>query len=392
MLIGIAAVVVPATPAGAAAAPPGGAQRALSGHTVSAGHTTATAPEQADDPGQAADVDSDVLLAATPTGSGVGAAGAGGGWWSASTAEDGPEPSSVWAGRLDGVGGDQRISPDDGRRHVRPVTDGKTVVWSAYQDRSCYLLARPLTDGPVQELVTSQGLNCSFVAQGVEGNTVTYTDAGYKSRPTRAAYLRIGGSGPVGIPPTGGGNPQTTSTRFPSLHDGRIAFDDCRYTAATGTHCRIAVLDVTTGRRTEVADTKLPTPTAITSRYVYWLDIEDDGTGSGPTALRRANLDGSDPVVLSPASGADALLIDGLTASEDAVTVSARTVDGTTGPGAPAKLWQFSPDGAHRERVSCNHGDQLLPAAADARQVVWIDTTTGSNSLVTRTQPVGTCA
>ncbi|CAM5445984.1 Serine/threonine protein kinase OS=Streptomyces rimosus subsp. rimosus (strain ATCC/ DSM 40260 / JCM 4667 / NRRL 2234) OX=1265868 GN=SRIM_022190 PE=4 SV=1 [Streptomyces rimosus subsp. rimosus] len=132
-----------------------------------------------------------------------------------------------------------------------------------------------------------------------------------------------------------------------------------------------------------------PAPTALTSRYVYWLEVEDGDTR--PRALHRANLDGSDPLVISPASGEDALIIDGLTVSEDAVTVAARTVGGTAGPGTAAKLWQFSPDGTRRERVSCNGGDQVSPASAGARQVVWIDTTTGKRDLVTRTRPAGTC-
>ncbi len=379
-LSGVAALVIPAVPAGAAgaAAPPGGVERVITGHGTVSGQ------------GPSADVDSDVLLAGTNTAGGNGAPGAGGGWWTVSTAaEGGSPPYAVWAGRLDGTGEKKLISPDDGRHHVHPVTDGKTVVWAAYQDRWCYLLARPLDGGPVQQLTSSQGIGCAFTTLGVEGKTVTYTDVGYKSRTTRAVYLRMGEGDPVSIPPTGGGNPRTTSTSAPSLHNGKIAFNDCKYTGSTGTLCRIAVLDVATGRRTVVADAKLPAPTALTSRYVYWLEVEDGDTR--PRALHRANLDGSDPLVISPASGEDALIIDGLTVSEDAVTVAARTVGGTTGPGTAAKLWQFSPDGTRRERVSCNGGDQVSPASAGARQVVWIDTTTGKRDLVTRTRPVGTC-
>ncbi|MFI0742847.1 hypothetical protein ACH4PU_32930 [Streptomyces sp. NPDC021100] len=384
-LFGVAALVVPAAPAGAAvaAAPPGGVERAAAGHgTVSGRERTAGA--------ETAVRDSDVLLAGTRTTGGDGAPGAGGGWWTVSTAaEDGARPYAVWAGRLDGTGEKQRISPDDGRHHVHPVTDGKTVVWSAYQGRWCYLLARPVDGGPVRQLDAGQGIGCAYTGLGVEGKTVTYTDVGYKSRPTRAMYLRMGEGDPVPIPPAGGGNPRTVSTSNPSLRNDRIAFDDCKYTGSTGTLCRITVLDVTTGRRTVVADAKLPAPTAITSRYVYWLETEDPG--SGPGALHRVNLDGSDPVVVSPASGEDALRIDGLTASDDAVTVAARSADGTAAPETPVRLWQFSPDGSRRERVSCDGGDQVSPASAGARQVVWIDTTGGSTDLVTRTRPAGTC-
>ncbi|MER5781670.1 hypothetical protein ABT104_08100 [Streptomyces mobaraensis] len=386
-LLGVTALVVSAVAAGTAApagaavttAPPGArAERPVSEHgTVSGRERTVGG-------------DSDVLLAGTGTTGGDGAPGAGGGWWTASTAaEGGGQPYAVWAGRLDGTGEKQRISPDDGRHHVHPVTDGKTVVWSAYQGRWCYLLARPLDGGPVRQLDSSQGIGCAYNGLGVEGKTVTYTDVGYKSRSTRAVYLRMGEGDPVAIPPAAGGNPRTLSTSHPSLHDDKIAFNDCKYTGSTGTRCRITVLDIATGGRTVVADAGLPAPTAITSRYVYWLETEDPAAGS--RALHRVNLDGSDPVVVSPATGRDAMIIDGLTASDDAVTVAARSADGTTGPETPAKLWQFSPDGTRRERVSCDGGGQFSPASAGGRQVVWIGTSDGSTDVLTRTRPVGTC-
>ncbi|MET9290735.1 hypothetical protein [Streptomyces sp. NPDC003077] len=379
-LFGVAAFLVSAVPAGAAAAaaPPGGVERASTGHGTVSGRE------------QTAGGDADVLLTGTHTTGGDGAPGAGGGWWTVSVAaQDGSRPDTVWAGRLDGTGEKQRISPDDGRDHVHPVTDGKTVVWSAYQGRWCYLLARPLDGGPVQELVSSQGIGCAFTSLGVEGKTVTYTDVGYKSRTTRAVYLRMGETGPIGIPPSGNGNPRGLSTGSPSLSNGRIAFNDCQYKADTGTTCRIAVLEVATGQRTVVSGAMFPGSSALTSQYVYWLEAKDGG--AGPKVLHRANLDGSDPIVIDPGSGKDALLLDRMTVSEDAVTVAARTADGGTGPETAAKLWQFSPDGTRRERVSCNSGDQLFPASAGGQQVVWIDTTTGSTDLVTRTQPAGTC-
>ncbi|MGW1199668.1 M4 family metallopeptidase [Streptomyces sp. NPDC002536] len=88
-------------------------------------------------------VDSDQLLGKVNTiDTGV---GAGGGWWTASRSnDDGSEAYSVWAGRTDGSGAPKLISPNDGRYHVSPVTDGKTVVWQAYKGWKTEILARPL--------------------------------------------------------------------------------------------------------------------------------------------------------------------------------------------------------------------------------------------------------
>lgn len=79
--------------------------------------------------------------------------GAGGGWWAASKSDEGgSEPYSVWAGRADGTGQIKLMSPNDGRYHVNPATDGRTVVWQAYGSDGVDVLARPLAGSPVKKL------------------------------------------------------------------------------------------------------------------------------------------------------------------------------------------------------------------------------------------------
>ncbi|WP_338399827.1 M4 family metallopeptidase [Streptomyces caatingaensis] len=328
-------------------------------------------------------VDSDPLLGRVAT-DGRSAPGAGGGWWAASASdENGSEPYSVWAGRLDGTGERKLVSPNDGRYQVDPVTDGKTVVWKAYRGRAIDVLARPLAGGPVRTLYTWARTEGSLGSLGVDGRTVVFSTRAYKT-PGRVVYVRMGEADPVVVRPAAPG--RWASTESPSAGNGRIAYVDC-----SGGRCDLKLVDPASGRTSTVTGTDGGSPgTALTSRYVYWLGRPD--WGSGLAAVRRADLDGTGVVDISPATGKDALAAGHLTASEDAVTVGAAAAPGATGHEALGKVWQFAPDGSRRDRVSCNRGEQLLPAAAGGRRVVWLDATTGSTDLVTRARPAGRCA
>jgi bacillolysin len=131
--------------------------------------------------------------------------------------------------------------------------------------------------------------------------------------------------------------------------------------------------------------------TAVTSDSVYWM-ADTDPTDGGRVSLDRANPDGSDPVTLSPETRGTPLYGYSLTASDDAVTVlsvpPATTWDNDTLP----KLYQMAPDGAGGlQRVSCDRGDQVFPAADTGTRVLWLDGTTGWTNLVKRDRPAGTC-
>ncbi|WP_344029420.1 M4 family metallopeptidase [Streptomyces luteireticuli] len=330
-------------------------------------------------------VDSDLLLGTLNTRDA--SAGAGGGWWVTSKSnDDGSEPYSVWAGRLDGTGEKKLISPNDGRFHTDAVTDGKTVVWEAWRGYKSEVLARPLAGGPIKVLYSNSYHQAHVSSLHVEGKTVTFEAHRHRGG-SRVVYLRMGETDPTEIRPGSGG--QYHSTNDPSLRDGRIAFTSFQRGGS-----RTEVLDVATGRRTVMGQLGKPLGTgrtAITGRYVYWLVWND--WQSGTTAVRRADLDGTGVVDISPDTGKDALRGVDLTASDDAVTLSAHTPDERVRNETPAKLWQLSPDGANRGRMSCNRGEQSTPAATGptGRQVVWVDSTTGSDDLVTRARPAGRC-
>ncbi|WP_405599418.1 MULTISPECIES: hypothetical protein [unclassified Streptomyces] len=56
------------------------------------------------------------------------------------------------------------------------------------------------------------------------------------------------------------------------------------------------------------------------------------------------------------------------------------------------KLYQVTPDGkGGAQRVSCNRGDQVYPAADEGQRVLWLDGTTGYTDLVKRDRPAGSC-
>ncbi|MFI9205628.1 M4 family metallopeptidase [Streptomyces sp. NPDC053048] len=330
---------------------------------------------------QALGVDTDRLFGKLNTAdTGV---GAGGGWWAAAKSnDDGTEAYSIWAGRTDGKGSPKLISPNDGRFHVNPATDGKSVVWEAHGPAGVEVLSRPLAGGPVKKVyATTEGLR----GVRVEGAVVTFEVMdGFGSR--HAAYVRTGDKEPTWVDD----RKAELGSALPSIGGGRIAYAKV-YPEGDSFRMGVEVLDLKTGAKKLM--TQLGTPetigqTAVTGKHVYWL--ADEVVDQGQTAVRRAGLDGTGTVDISKEKGDDALYAFDLTASDDAVTVSAQLPDTRYRNETMAKLWQFGTDGA-RSRVSCNRGEQISAAAAGGKQVVWTDGTTGYTDLVTRTRPAGNC-
>lgn len=258
------------------------------------------------------------------------------------------------------------------------------MVWQAYQAGSVAVLARPLAGGPVKTLWSGRSAGPSLA---VEGDVVTFEArirAGYRN----VVYLRI--SDPAGAVRLGRTN------YSPSLSHGKIAYQDRSRTGAGKYEYSTRVIDVATGEDKLIQQAAPGTslgPTAITGEHVFWLLDEVDLNGT--TALRRAAFDGSGSTDLSPETGPQALNIRALTASEEAVTMEARTPVPEYRNEYLAKLWQFSPapngDGLRKSRVSCNQGEQLSAAAASGPQVLWLDATTGISDVVTRTRPADRC-
>ncbi|MBB5120862.1 metalloprotease [Streptomyces eurocidicus] len=336
---------------------------------------------------QAIGVDSDQLLGRLNiTDSNT---GSGGGWWAVSKSDEtGAEPYSIWAGRADGTGEKKLISPNDGRYHVNPATDGKTVVWAAHGPGGVELLSRPLAGGPVKKLWRNRK---SIYDLRVENGVVAFSASIRTGVALRVAYLRPGDEEPTWMN-TGG---RRNATAMPSLAGGKLSYAKRSYTRPTGFTYAVEVRDIATGATTVMPQLGKPInvgPTAITGKHVYWLadEVEDQGQ----RAVRRANLDGSGVVDLSKERGPDALYATDLTASDEAVTVTSQVPavpGGQSGNETLSKLWQFSADGTHRGRVSCNRGEQSAAAAAGGRRVIWVDATTGYGDLVTRGRPAGNC-
>ncbi|MFJ3230991.1 M4 family metallopeptidase [Streptomyces sp. NPDC086787] len=314
--------------------------------------------------------------------------GVGGDWWVASNSdESGAEAYSVWAGHTDGKGSPKLMSPNDGRYHVNPATDGKTVVWQAQGPNGVDILARPLAGGPVRTLWHGTSLG---TALDVDGDTVAF--AYYNGGRPGVAYLSL--KDPANVKTIGGGTSHRST--FPSVSDGKVVYQDTARVAA-GYEYTTRVVDVATGEDKVIqrADPGASLgPTAVAGGRAYWL-LDGDWT-NGATTLRGAALDGSDVRDISPETGPQALNIADLTASGKAVTVVAATPDlSATGNESLSKLWQFTPepkgDGMLRQRVSCNRGEQLAAAAAPGNRVVWLDATTGTTDVVTRARPAGRC-
>ncbi|MFE5894566.1 M4 family metallopeptidase [Streptomyces sp. NPDC056468] len=316
--------------------------------------------------------------------------GGGGGWWAASKSdEDGTEPYSVWAGRADGEGPPRLMSPNDGRYHVNPATDGRTVVWQAYGADGVDVLARPLAGGPVKKLWHGRTPGSSV---DVDGDLVAFDYVTYGGR-RAVAYLSI--KDPANVETIGGGTYYRAWA--PSVSHGKVAYQERRRVRAEYA-VSTRVIDVATGENTAVqsaTDGISLGPTAINGTHVFWL-LDDDAT-NGTRALRRAALDGSGVVDLSPESGPNALNAYDLTVSEDRVTVGSYLADAPLSNESAPKLHQFTAAGApddpatRKGRVSCNRGEQSSAAAVGGSRLVWLDSTTGTTDVVTRARPAGRC-
>ncbi|WP_452672878.1 M4 family metallopeptidase [Streptomyces albireticuli] len=331
---------------------------------------------------QALGVDTDLLLPRLNTaGAGL---GAGGGWYATSKSnDDGSEAYSVWAGRADGKGAPKLISPNDGRFHVYPATDGKTVVWAAYGQTGVDVLARPLSGGLAKKLYsTPNGVSGLRVEGGV---VVLESMDNFGGR--HVGYLRTGDKEPTWVDE----GRYELGTALPSLNGGRIAYAKL-YPQGDAYRIGTEVLDLKTGGKTLMGQSGNPESigqTGLNGTHVFWL--ADEVQDEGQLAVRRANLDGTGVKDLSAEKGADALFAFDLTASDSAVTVTSALPDTRYRNESMPKLWQFAADGSGKGRVSCNRGEQSSAAAAGGKQVVWIDGTTGYTDLVTRTRPAGAC-
>ncbi|MCM9077226.1 MULTISPECIES: M4 family metallopeptidase [Streptomyces] len=332
---------------------------------------------------QALGIDTDTLFGKlNTTDSGV---GAGGGWWTASKSnDDGSEPYSVYAGRLDGKGAPKVVSPNDGRYHTAPATDGKTVVWTAYGPTSVDVLSRPVAGGPIKTLYSSM---TGVAGLRVEKNTVVFEEYDILGG-RHVGYMRPTDKAPVFTD----GRKWNTLTALPSISEGRIAY--AKLYPQNGTYrLGVEVVDLSTGKAVMTEQLDEPTglgQTGINGKNVFWLADTDESDG-GLMSVISSGLDGRGTFIVSSEHKPGAFIASDLTVSQDALTLVAQTPDTRYRNESLPKLWQLTTDGSRRERVSCNRGEQSYPAAGAGRQVTWLDATTGSTDLVVRERPAGTC-
>ncbi|MBW5248320.1 M4 family metallopeptidase [Streptomyces sp. NBC_01220] len=331
-------------------------------------------------------VDTDTILnKVNIAGTGV---GAGGGKYAVSNSnEDGSEPYSVWLGNTSGKGQPQLVSANNGDYNVYANTDGKTVVWADYSSTGIRIMARPVKGG-LAKMVDGIGSDVSSLV--VDGDWVAYTAFNPQFGVTNVRYVNMK-TGEVGL--VDGGRPYNISG-LPSIKDGKIAYAKVAPDANGNFNVGVEVFDGATGAKTQmpVADSVMGIgQTAITDDGVFWIE-DDDATDTGKAAVRRANLDGSNPVTVTPEAGEGSLYAYTLTASDDAVSITATPPATWWANDTMAKLYQVSPDGkGGPQRMSCNRGEQAFGTADEGQRVLWLDGTTGYTNLVKRDRPAGRC-
>ena len=323
-------------------------------------------------------VDSSVLLAGVTT-TATGSAAAGGWWVTSNSSTDGSQPYAVYAGRTGSHRAPARLSPDDGRYHVYPHTDGTTAAWAAYGPSDVKIMTRRLAGGPATVLAT---IGYPLLNLRVGGDTVAFQINHVTG--TDVLLMKPGWSGPQFVD----GGSYRIQTFFPDLSGGKVSYIK-RWFDATGNHVAAAVLDLGSG--TETLMPELPGGAGapvMTSRYVVWpVDTDGDQTD---ISVYRAGLDGTGLRRLVDENGSGPSLMSRLDATDTAVTFDHWPGGELTNRNLP-KLYQVPLDGGASRRVSCNRGAQTWFAADTGSRVVWHDGTLGRTDLVTRSRPAHRC-
>ncbi|MFG2656021.1 M4 family metallopeptidase [Streptomyces sp. NPDC048425] len=334
---------------------------------------------------QALGVDTDTILSKdNVAGTGV---GAGGGKYAVSRSnEDGSEPYSVWVGNTSGKGQPQLVSANNGNYNVYATTDGKNVAWAEYAFDAVKIHVRPVGSG-VDKVVDGIGANVNSVT--LNGDVLAYSYVNPRSGLTQVRYVNIKSGATTELST----NPVMV-TALPSVHDGKIAYAKM-WAESDGYKLGVEVFDTVTGKKQLMPIDKSAVyglgQTAFTDDGVFWVE-DGDGTDSGQAAVMRADADGTNRTTVVPESGAGALYAYQLTASDDAVTVLTLPPATSWANETLPKLYQVAPDGkGGAQRVSCNRGDQVYPAADTGQRVLWLDGTTGYTNLVKRDRPAGKC-
>ncbi|MFE7561607.1 M4 family metallopeptidase [Kitasatospora sp. NPDC057500] len=336
-------------------------------------------------------VDSRVVLGDIP--SGLVAPDVADGRWVAGTSGHGfGGVLGVLTGTVGGRAEPVALSPQDGRSHGWPATDGTTAAWVAMGADAngawgWEVLARPVDGGPLRSLRRAPDQVLSDVR--VSGGNVAFRVYDFATRRTRPA-LSLNGAPVVEVPLPDGhdvadltlqgdllGWTETWTSGERTVHAPTV------YSIATGKVVARYVLDGPAAARAG--------QTRLAGDRLLWVERpEDGGTGS---SIRSGAVDGSGVTDLLTGSAADRRDIVGLTVSDRAVTFGHRFPwpGGAVRNAELPKLWQLPLTGGTPQRVSCNRGGQYAPAADRGTRVLWLDATAGRTDLVARERAAGTC-
>ncbi|MFJ8436724.1 M4 family metallopeptidase [Kitasatospora sp. NPDC094019] len=325
------------------------------------------------------------------------------GRWVAATAGKGARGSmAVYAGAVGGSAEPTRLSPEDGRSHGWPATDGTTATWVAMgagADGSwgMEVLARPLAGGPVRSV--HRGVNQYLRDVKVSGGDIAFLMTDQATGRGGPAISRDGAPAvPIALPEGHGAaglafqNGLLAWTESWQAGERTVSAPTVYSLAAGKVVAQYVVDDPNTTSGTDVSGTRL-----VGGRLLWVETPFDPAKGS---VIRSGALDGSGVTDLLPAgprpgtgTGAEPRRIAGFTASDRAVTFAdaARRVTGGTKNADLPKVWQFPLTGGTPERMSCNRGGQYSPVADRGTRVVWLDATAGRTDLVVRERAAGTC-
>lgn len=310
----------------------------------------------------------------------------GGGWYAvprASMTITEISPLAIWAGRVRGHGTPRQVSPDDGRAHVMPATDGRHVAWVAVGETYDLMIApvrggRPRVLFSTTDGITGVSIDDGVVAWSKPDPASAWAERVFHQRVYEPAAHMLEPGDPLG------------DEGKPDVRDGRIAFLRRDFSGGFG----VRIHDVRTGETvsaghdTEALGADGP---VLTGSGVVWaanLLFPDSPFGWGEEfkTLRVARPDGTGSRAITSEDGDVRSRVWSYTASDDVITVQ-ESAPGDAGAGGDIRetvprLAQYAWDGRLLGPVSCNPGAQQYPAAVSGREVVWIDSTTGDSALV----------
>jgi bacillolysin len=316
------------------------------------------------------------------------------GRWVARGNEAGGTKSALYTGSTTSAAKPVRLSPDDGRTHSWPATDGKSSAWLAFDydaqgNWRMEVLTRSLSGGPVRSLLRST----QWISEvQVSGSDVAFRGTDSATGRTRV-HLSRNGAPAVELPLADG-----HTARGLTLKDGLLGWTES-WTAGSGEVNAPTVYSIATGKVTAQYVAGDPNATSGTTTdstllaggRLLWVQRPGDRTKG--RSIRSGAVNGSGVTDVLPATSPLAASIATLAASDQAITFETgahEPAGGWTHATLP-KQWQLPIAGGTPQRLSCNRGSQQTAAADLGTRVLWLDSTAGRTDLVARDRPAGTC-